>query len=424
MPLVRKPGFLRAFDPSFALGALCTVAFYVFVNQPSMQGSILHRYTSEHVVEYVIVALFIWGVIDILLKLLFLPREIIALRQEWLPPRKAREPAANAETLLENVRSRPRWLQASRVARRLTQALDYVIESGSAEGYRERLQYLSDQDDDNLQANYMLVRFVAGVTPVLGFLGTVVHFGTALSGISFNEMAERLPEVVGEMGSAFNTTTVALAAAMTMLFSLFICERIERGIGRSIDRLVDRELLTRFSVKDPNIVPFLAAVESANEESLRSIASNLHRQTEVWSQALDTLYERFDQRQQQELQGWREALDVLRARHEAYDASREERLRQTLLLVESRQDQHMEQIHSILDRATSVRDDLAGLMKSLDSIARGEGKLVELQVSLTENLRVLRESQQIDQAVHGLTAAIHLLTARNRQSEGYDSAAA
>jgi hypothetical protein len=251
-----------------------------------------------------------------------------------------------------------------------------------------------------------------------------VHFGTALSGISFNEMAERLPEVVGEMGSAFNTTTVALAAAMTMLFSLFICERIERGVGRSIDRLVDRELLTRFEVKDPNILPFLAAVESANEESLRSISANLHRQTEVWSQSLDTLYERFEQRQQQELHGWREALEVLRERHEAYDAAREDRLRQTLALVDSRQDQHMTQIQMMLERAVSVRDDLTGLMKTLESIARGEGKLVELQASLAENIRVLRESQQIDQAMHGLTAAIHLLTARNRQPGGYDSAAA
>jgi biopolymer transport protein ExbB/TolQ len=420
----RKPGFLRAFDPSFALGTVCTIAFYAVINQPPLRDSVLHRYTSEHVVEYAIVALFIWGVIDILLKLLFLPREILALRQEWLPPRVGREPAANAAALLEHVRSQPRWLQSSRVARRLTQALDYVTESGSAEDYREHLQYLSDQDDDNLQSNYMLVRFVAGVTPVLGFLGTVVHFGTALSGISFNEMAQRLSDVVGEMGSAFNTTTVALAAAMTMLFSLFICERIERSVGRSIDRLVDRELLTRFEVKDPNILPFLAAVESANEESLRSISTNLHRQTEVWSQSLDTLYERFDQRQQQELDGWREALEILRERHEAYDAGLEERLRQTLALVDSRQDQHMAQIQMMLERAVSVRDDLTGLMKTLESIARGEGKLVELQASLTENLRVLRESQQIDQAMHGLTAAIHLLTARHRQSGGFDSAAA
>jgi biopolymer transport protein ExbB/TolQ len=420
----RKGGFFRSIDPSFLLGAAATAAFYGFVNQPSMSASILHRYTSEHVVEYVIVALFIWGLVDILLKLLWLPREILALQQEWLPPRMGREPAAGARTMLEHIRSRPRWLQGSKVGKRLTHALEYVTDSGSAEDYRERLQYLADQDEDATHSGYMLIRFVAGVSPVLGFLGTVVHFGTALSGISFNEMAERLPEVVGEMGSAFNTTTVALAAAMTMLFSLFICDRIERSILRSIDRLVDRELLNRFEVKDPNILPFLAAVETANDEALRSLATNLHSQTEVWTQSLDALFERFDRRQQHETEGWRDALEVLRQRHEAYDASREDRLRHTLALVDSRQDAHLAQIQMMLERAVSVRDDLVGLMKTLEGIARGEGKLVELQVSLTDNLRVLRETQQIDQALHGLTAAIHLLTARNRQSGPFDSAAA
>ncbi|HTI51218.1 MAG TPA: hypothetical protein VL475_09710, partial [Planctomycetaceae bacterium] len=73
---------------------------------------------------------------------------------------------------------------------------------------------------------------------------------------------------------------------------------------------------------------------------------------------------------------------------------------------------------------SSFREDIAGLMSTLEGIARGEGKLVGLQAALTDNLRVLRETQQIDQALHGLTAAIHLLTARNRQSGPFDSAAA
>ena len=40
-------------------------------------------------------------------------------------------------------------------------------------------------------------------------------------------------------------------AAMTMMFSLFFCQRIERSITHAIDRLVDRELLKRFEFKDP-----------------------------------------------------------------------------------------------------------------------------------------------------------------------------
>lgn len=420
----RQGGFFRAIDLSFVLGAAGTGAFYWAINQPPLTESIIHRYASEHAVEYVIVALFIWGVMDAILKALALPREILALRQDWLPARQGREPLEAAATLLEGLRSRAGWLQRSKVGRRLIRALEDVEGVGTSQEYRERLQHLAEQDEDTLHTDYMLIRFVAGVTPVLGFLGTVVHFGTALSGISFQTLAAKMTDVVAEMGSAFNTTTVALSAAMTMLFALFICDRIERAILRAIDRMVGRDLVDRFDAKDPSILPFLSAVETANEEALRSIAANLHRQTEVWTQSLGALFQRFDQRQQQENSGWREALDVLRERHEAYDKAREERLKQTLAMVDSRQDAHLTKIQGMLERAIGVRDDLSGLMKNLEAIARGEGKLRELQGALSDNLRVIRDTQQLDEALHGLTAAIHLITARSRTSSHHDSAAA
>lgn len=420
----RKTVLWRRFDPSLILGAVCTVAFYAFVHQPAMRDTMLSRYTTEHAVEYVIVALFIWGLCDIFLKLLCFPKEIWALRQDWLPARAGREPAANASTLLNQIHTRRRWLQESRVGRRLASALDYVKEKGSADEYREHLQYLSDQDADATHSSYMLIRFVIAVTPVLGFLGTVVHFGTALSGFSFEEMAERLPVIVGEMGAAFNTTTVALAAAMTTMFALFVCDRVEGSIGRSIDRLVERELLNRFEARDPNVVPFLALLQTANQEALGAISTTLERQIEVWSQTLGSLFERFDARQQQEAQHWHAALEVLQQRHEAYDAAREERMRQTIALLESRQDQHMDRIQTTLDRVAAFRGDFAVLAKTLDSLARGEGKLVELQAVLTDNLRVLHETQQFDDALHELTAAIHLLTGRYRLGGTRDAAAA
>jgi biopolymer transport protein ExbB/TolQ len=420
----RKSLLPRVLDPTFIVAGLCTFAFYYVVYQPKMQGSILHRYTTEHVVEHVIVALFIWGIIDLVKNFLRFPRELLSLRQEWLPPRQGRESAASAATLLNQVKSRAAFFRESKVGKRLQRALEFVSEKGSADEYREHLVYLTEQDEDNTHANYTLMRFVIGVTPVLGFLGTVVHFGTALSGFSADEVTEKLPEIVSEMGQAFNTTTVALSAAMTMMFSLFICERLERSIDHSIDRFIERELLNRFEAKDPNIMPFLAAVQSANEVALQAIGTTLQRQIEVWTQTLDVLFQRFDERQQVEARGWESALDTLQRRQETFDAGREDRLRQMLSQVDARQDKHLAQIQTLLERAVSIKDEFAGLSSALREIASGEGKLVELQGALSDNLRVLRETQQIEDALHGLTGAIHLLTARHRQTGLHDASAA
>jgi biopolymer transport protein ExbB/TolQ len=410
-------------DPSFILAAIVTAAFYYTVSLPSMRGTLWHHYTTEHAVEYVIVAIFIWGIIDILLKLLSFPREIVALRQTWLPSRQGREPMSQAQVLLDEVRARPRWLVESRVGRRLVGALEYVTDRCSARDYREHLRYLSEQDEDNSHAAYVLIRFVIGITPVLGFLGTVIHFGTALSGISFSEMSEKLPTVVGEMGTAFNTTSVALIAAMSMMFSLFVCQRIERSMLQAIDRLVDRELLRRFEFKDPSITPFLSAVQAANDEALATINATLQRQIEVWMAALDSVFQRFDDRQQQELGHWQQVLETFEQRHEGHDVTLHQQLRESIALVDARHDNQFVQLQSLLERAVGARDDFAAFLKTLDEITRGEGRLIELQESLSDNLRVLHETQQIDKALHGLTAAIHLLTARHHQSGPHSAAA-
>src|SRR5580704_18638196 len=92
-------------DPSFILAAVVTGVFYYVIWLPSMRGTLLHHYTTEHAVEYVIVAVFIWGIIDIALKLLSFPREMLALREDWLPPRQGREPMTQAHVLLDQIRS-------------------------------------------------------------------------------------------------------------------------------------------------------------------------------------------------------------------------------------------------------------------------------------------------------------------------------
>jgi hypothetical protein len=411
----RKNPLLALLDASFLIGALCTGIFYLIICSPSMEGSLLHRYTTEHLVEYVVVALSFWGLADVLGKLMGYPRQFLALRHEWFSNEWiGREPVANAEPMLETIGKQSRWLRESRIGRRLSEALDYVVQNGCDEHYRDFLKSLAEKDSDQTHSSFTLIRFVVRITPVLGFLGTVVHFGTALNGISLDQMSQQLGVVVSEMGKAFNATTAALASAMFMMFAQFACEWIERAIVHTVDRTVERELANRFEMKDANLLPFLRVAKEANEEALKLIAGNLDRQAAGWTQALDSLLARFDARQAKETAAWVQALDVLNSRHESYDTVREERLRQMLDVIDERQEKFMNHVHKTLEKAVAVRDDLGGMFETLENIARGEGQLAHLQSSLAENLRLIHETGKIDDALHGLTGAIHLLTARNQ----------
>ena len=409
----RKNPLLAALDASFLLGAVCTAIFYAILLSPGMKDSSLHRYTTQHLVEYVVVALTFWGLADVLRKIAGFPREILALRHQWMPKREGRVPASAAVGLLKLVDSQPSWLKESRIGRRFAAALEYVVENGAGNEFRDQLQLLAHQDSERMTASYTLIRFVVRITPVLGFLGTVVHFGTALNGITLDKMSDQLGVVVSEMGHAFNATTVALAAAMCMMFCQFVCEWIEKAILQHIDHTVEDELFNLFELKDASISPFLRVIKEANDDSLKLMAANLENQTATWVEAFEMILQRLDARQKIEGHAWTQALETLHSRHESYDAVREERLRQILEAIGERQDRFMEQIHGAIDKAAMLRGDFSEVVKTVQGIAQGEGRLIELQATLSDNLRVIHETRQIEDAVHGLTGAIHLLTARS-----------
>jgi biopolymer transport protein ExbB/TolQ len=420
----QKLALPRVLDLPLAVAAVLTVVFYLGVTHPSMKSTLLYRYTTEHVVEYVIVGFFIWGLTDAVFRVLTFPREILALRQDWLPRRTGRESVSHAAALGAQMQKKQAWLLESRIGQRLMQALVHLQEKGSADGFADYLRALSDQDYEKTQTNFGLIRFICWVTPMFGFLGTVVHFGTALGGQTAGEIGDRLPTVVAEMGTAFNTTTVALTAATTMMFCLFLCERTERGIVGAIDQKTERELLNRFEVTDANLTPFLTAVQSASQTTLQTIQAATDRQLETWANALQTLQRQTEKHQQWQAQVWVEALETLEQKFAANDAEREKRLVRLLDAMETQRQEHQGQVRSTVQEVSGLKADFARLIGELVGITQDEGELIKLQATLADNLRLLRETQQIDQALHGLTAAIHLLTARGQPSPAKELRAA
>ncbi|HTU26885.1 MAG TPA: MotA/TolQ/ExbB proton channel family protein, partial [Pirellulales bacterium] len=327
MSKVKKQAALPSvLDLPLALAAVLTGAFYWFVTQDAMEGTMLQRYTTQHAVEYVIVAAFIWGLVDAVMRVCSFPREVFALKHDWLPPRKGRENVSQAPVLLALLEKKPAVLRNSRIGKRYIEALRYLEEKGSAAELPEYLRNLADQDFELTQSNFGLIRFICWVTPMFGFLGTVIHFGTALSGQEASSLGDNLPTVVAAMGTAFNATTVALSAATTMMFALFLCERTERGIVTEIDRRAERELLNRFEVVDANLTPFLSAVQAANQTTLDAVAVHGERQMNAWSDALVALQQQAEAQQQWQAQVFAATLEKFEQRVNENEQNREQML--------------------------------------------------------------------------------------------------
>jgi hypothetical protein len=277
----------------------------------------------------------------------------------------------------------------------------------------EYLGRLSDDDADRSHGGFALVRFICWVTPVLGFLGTVIHFGTALGGMSSDDMAERLPYVVSEMGTAFDTTTAALVAAITMMFALFIGERSDKNLLQAVDRRTADELLDRFVTDDvvPSVpTPVAAAAPIANIDN-----ALFERHSAVLLQAVENLQRQFDLRQQQALKAWQLSCERLYEEIRKREADQERRLLERLVGGGLPADESA--WPGVFSGLREIGSDFRELNQNLTVVLRDGSTQAAALGEVSERLRQL-QLQQLDPALHQLTAAIHLLTARaSRASE-------
>ena len=124
--------------------------------------------------------------------------------------------------------------------------------NGSTEQASQVLNTTLELMQHELDLKYNLLRYWLWLIPTLGFVGTVLGIGLALSaGAEMPDISDKLAlkewvvSIIAQLGVAFNTTLVALClSALLMLFLHMVQEKEERAlnvVGRfCLERLVNR----------------------------------------------------------------------------------------------------------------------------------------------------------------------------------------
>lgn len=112
------------------------------------------------------------------------------------------------------------------------------------------------EDDTELydlaqQSSYALPRIIVWSIPVMGFIGTVMGIGESVSGFEgflskaddIDVLREGLVNVTSGLGTAFDTTFLALTISVIVVFPLTIVERIEQQLLTRIDLTLRKEVL-------------------------------------------------------------------------------------------------------------------------------------------------------------------------------------
>jgi biopolymer transport protein ExbB/TolQ len=397
-----------------AAGILC------LIHLGPLRETTLRRYVS-HPVECVEVVMFCGALGALGAKLWGHRTERRACGATILPPWDGQAVAVTeAGKLLAELSKLPQRLQSTLIVKRVAAVLDFLCSRGSAAELDDHLRTLADNDSIALEGSYALTRFITWAVPILGFLGTVLGITGAISGVTPEVLENSLSTVTDGLALAFDTTALALGLTMATMFFSFLVERAEQGVLDAVDRYTDRELAHRFVRAGVEGGEFVEVVRRSTDVLVQAVEQLVQRQTALWAQAL----EESERRRQ-------EAEQRLQAR---LAAALETAMERTLEIHSQRlaasTQQATEQSNALTERlgalATTVREAAREQQAALAQVAEGVARQVEalaglqegdkhlrrLQDTLSQNLATLAGAGTFDQAVHSLTAAIHLLTAR------------
>jgi biopolymer transport protein ExbB/TolQ len=380
----------------------------------------LSRYL-EYPVQWAEVTFFCCAIGGLLVKLLALPAERKACRAELLPRWDGKPvPVDQASVMMASVDRQPARIRGTFMARRVHAVLEFICQRRSVADLDDQLRALADSDAIAHDHGYSLIRLITWAMPILGFLGTVVGITGAIGGVTPEVLEQSLSQVTGGLAEAFDATAVALSLTMATMFLTSLVERQEQSLLETVDNFIDRSLAHRWQRDPADHAPVLAAVQNCTKAMTTSVEAVVQKQADVWAKALAEPERRAIQAQEHMLQqlfaGLKQAMEQTLQTHAQRLAALEQHSMQTTAQLMQQlanlavvvRDAGREQQASL----ARVAEGIAGQTAALSRLQEGESHLVHLQAVLHQNLAAIAGASAFEEAVHSLTAAVHLFTAR------------
>lgn len=130
----------------------------------------------------------------------------------------------NADSLIRNIHSRVFHSENSMLLWRAECALSNLNNIGKISEVSSVLNDLAENDSNYVASTYTMPKGLIWAIPVLGFIGTVLGLSQAVggfgavvaSGAALDELKSSLAGVTSGLGTAFETTLIALVAALVV----------------------------------------------------------------------------------------------------------------------------------------------------------------------------------------------------------------
>lgn len=238
------------------LGVVLTVSFFGVLQVPAVrEASFVDLFLSRGPTQYLVVFLFFWSVSILAIKWLKLRFQRKALEVRVIPSAPGFTlSTATVGKVLDHIHDCVDDPRHFVLFNRIVVALANLRNLGHVGDVDDILRSQASQDESAMETSYALVQGFVWAIPVLGFIGTVLGLSEAIGKFSgvlgeagdVSEITAGLKGVTGGLATAFDTTLVALVAALAvqMLMTVlkkneeeFLDEAMEYGIRNVVGRL-------------------------------------------------------------------------------------------------------------------------------------------------------------------------------------------
>jgi biopolymer transport protein ExbB/TolQ len=219
------------------IGAIATAVFFGLLQIPGLAGSgFAAIFTERGPTQHAVMFLFFWSLAILGIKWLKLRFQWRALDVRVIP----NEPGfvlstATVNRVLDHIHDRVDDPRHFVLFNRIVVALANLRNLGHVGDVDDILRSQAAQDESAMETSYALVQGFVWAIPVLGFIGTVLGLSGAIGQFSgvlgdagdIGQITSALKGVTGGLATAFDTTLVALVAALIVQLLMTVLKKAE-----------------------------------------------------------------------------------------------------------------------------------------------------------------------------------------------------
>lgn len=293
---------------------------------------------------------------------------------------------STVDKFLAHIRKLPVKIGESFLVNRVLRGLEHFGVLRDSGEVASRLATQSEIDSNAVSSSYALVKVFVWAIPILGFIGTVQGIGQAVGAFSatmsaagdMSALKDSFGAVTSGLGTAFDTTLLALVLSIFIMFPMSSMQKSEQGLLNWVDEYCNENLLKRIKEEGISSDSLPDSIDNkALQAAVNAALAPHHAEMRVWSKKLEAMGESLNQ---QIVKAWGKVDEQMQTHHDK--ALREmtkamETYQQVTDKLKARSEEQAEAMAELVGQTTELQQRAANAMQTSSEAVQEAGDSVQ-----------------------------------------------